>query len=136
MQTARRWIVFLVMGAFLLSGCAAAVVGGAAMGVGSGTYYFMNGNLQADYSQSFDATWEACQKTVADLHGLNVLPDKKIGEAWMTTTINGEKVKIAVTYKARNLTTVAVRVGIFGNERSSRFIQDKIGDNLPKKEAP
>jgi hypothetical protein len=133
MRTAKGWIVFLFIGAFLISGCAAALIGGAAASVGSGTYFFMNGNLNADYNHSFDATWEACQKTVADMHGLDVLPEKEIGEAKITTTIDGEKVKISVTYKAKNLTTVSVRVGLLGNERSSQLIQDKIGDNLVKK---
>jgi hypothetical protein len=136
MQTARWWIGCLIVAALLLSGCAAAVIGGAAMGVGSGTYYYMNGTLEADYSHSFDETWEACRKTVADLRGLDVLPDKKIAEAGIKATIDGARVQISVTYKARNVTTVAVRVGWFGNERSSRFIQDRIGDNLAKKEAP
>lgn len=132
MQTTSRWIVVLVMGTFLVSGCAAAVVGGAAMGVGSGTYYYMNGTLEADYSHSFDKTWEACRKTVADMRGLDVVPEKEIGEANITTTIDGAKVKISVNYKAKNVTTVSVRIGMFGNERSSRLILDKIGDNLTK----
>jgi hypothetical protein len=131
MRTAKGWIVFLAMGAFLVSGCAGAVIGGAAaVGVGSGTYFFFTGEMKTDYNQSFDATWEACQKTVADMRGLDVLPEKEIGEARITATIDGEKVKISVTYSAKNVTTVSVRVGLLGNKRSAQLIQDKIENNL------
>ena len=133
MRTAKGWIVLLVMGTFLISGCMAALVGGAAVGAGSGTYFFINGEMKTDYYHSFDSAWNACQKTVADMRGLDVLPEKEIGEAMITTTIDGERVKVSVTYKAKNVTTVSVRVGLLGNERSSQLIQDKIGDNLVKK---
>jgi len=59
MRTAKGWIVFLVMGAFLISGCTAALIGGAAVGAGSGTYFFINGEMKTDYYQSFDAAWNA-----------------------------------------------------------------------------
>ncbi len=130
MPTAKGWIVFLAMGAFLVSGCAAAVVGGAVVGAGSGTYLFVTGELKTDYNHSFDATWAACQKTVADMRGLDVMPEKDIGKARITTMIDYEKVQISVTYQARNVTTVSVRVGLLGNKRSSQLIQDKIADNL------
>jgi Protein of unknown function (DUF3568) len=47
--------------------------------------------------------------------------------------INDERVQISVTYKAKNVTTVSVRVGLIGNKLSSQLIHDKIGDNLVKK---
>ena len=133
MRTAKGWIVFLVMGAFLISGCMAALVGGAAVGAGSGTYFFINGEMKTDYYHSFDSAWNACQKTVADMRGVEVLPEKEIGKGKITTVIDDEKVQIAVTYKAKNVTTVSVRVGLVGNKLSSQLIHDRIGDNLVKK---
>ena len=128
-----NWIVSLVMGAFLISGCAAVLVGGAAVGAGSGTYFYINGELKTDYYDSFDALWNACQKTVADMRGLDVQPAKEIGNGKITAIINDEKVQIAVTYKAKNVTTVSIRVGLIGNKLSSQLIHDKILDNLGKK---
>jgi hypothetical protein len=133
MRTAKGWIVLMLMGAFLISGCAVALVGGAAVAAGSGTYLFINGDMKTDYYYSFDTTWNACQKTVADMRGLDVLPEKEIGKGKITAMINDEKVQIAVTYKAKNVTTVSVRVGLIGNKLSSQLIHDKIGDNLIKK---
>ena len=133
MMTAKGWIVFLVMGAFLISGCGALLVGGAAVGAGSGTYFYINGEMKTDYYSSFDSTWNACQKTVADMRGLDVLPEKEIGKGKITATIEDEKVQISVTYKAKTVTTVAIRVGLIGNKFSSQLIHDKIGDNLIRK---
>jgi len=133
MQTAKEWLVFLVIGAFLISGCTAALVSGAAVGAGSGTYFFINGEMKTDYYHSFDAVWNACQKTVADMRGLDVLPEKEIGKGKISTLIDEEKVQISVTYKAKNVTTVSVRVGLIGNKLSSQLIHDKIGDNLVRR---
>jgi hypothetical protein len=133
MRTAKGWVVFLVMGAFLISGCGALLVGGAAVGAGSGTYFYINGEMKTDYYTSFDTAWNACQKTVADMRGLDVLPEKEIGKGKISAVINDEKVVISVTYKAKNVTTVSIRVGLIGNKLSSQLIHDKIGDNLVKK---
>ena len=84
MRTAKGWIVLLLMGAFLISGCAAVLVGGAAVGAGSGTYFYINGEMKTDYYFAFDAIWNACQKTVADMRGLDVQPDKEIGNGKIT----------------------------------------------------
>ncbi len=133
MRMAKGWIVSLLMAAFLISGCGALLVGGAAVGAGSGTYLYINGEMKTDYYFDFDQTWNACQKTVADMRGLDVLPEKEIGNGKITAMINDEKVTILVTYKAKNVTTVSVRVGLIGNKLSSQLIHDKIGDNLIKK---
>lgn len=133
MRNAKGWIVFLVIGVFLISGCAVALVGGAALGAGSGTYFFINGEMKTDYYHSFDAAWNACQKTVADMRGLDVLPEKEIGKGKISAMINDEKVQISITYKAKNVTTVSIRVGLIGNKLSSQLIHDKIGDNLVRR---
>jgi hypothetical protein len=125
--------VLLVMGAFMISGCAVALVGVAAVGAGSGTYYYINGEMKTDYYQSFDATWSACQKSVADMRGVDVEQDKEIGNGKIAAVINDEKVKITVLYKARNVTTVSVRIGLLGDKLASQLIHDRIGDNLLRK---
>jgi len=134
MRKTEKWLLSLAAMAFLLSGCPAAlVVGGAAIGAGSGTYFFINGELKTDYYQSFDDVWKATEKTVADMRGVDVIPSKEIGKGEITSLINGEKVDISVSYKAKNVTTVAIRVGLVGNKLSSQLIHDKIGDNLSRK---
>jgi hypothetical protein len=133
MYKTTHWIGLLIIGAFMISGCAVAWVGGAALGAGSGTYLYLSGEMKTDYYHSFDTTWSACQKTVADMRGLDVEPDKEIGYGKISAVINEEKVRIEVTYKAKNVTTVSIRVGLLGNKLSSQIIHDRIGDNLIKK---
>lgn len=117
---------------FLFSGCAALVVGGAAVGAGTGTYFYINGELKTDYIASFDKVWNACEKTVADMRGTEVQPVKEIAKGTITATINDEKVKFEITYRAKNQTTVGIRVGLVGNKLSSQLLHDRIADNLSK----
>jgi hypothetical protein len=133
MRKQTNWIILAVMGAFLISGCAAAVVGGAAVGAGTGTYFYINGEMKTDYYSSFDAVWSACEKTIADMRGLDVQRDKMLAKGKIDAVIDDEKVNFSVTYKAKNVTTVSIRIGLLGNKLSSQLIHDKILDNLAKK---
>jgi hypothetical protein len=121
---------FLMMSLMLLGGCAAMAVGVTAVGVGSGTYLYINGDLNTDYYTSFDSVWAACEKTIADMRGMEVKPDKDIGKGTISTVINDEKVQFTVKYKAKDLITVGVRVGLLGDKLSSQLIHDKIADNI------
>jgi hypothetical protein len=133
MQKRINWVVLLVMSAFIISGCELALIGVGAVGAGSGTYFYINGDMKTDYYHSFDATWSACQKSIADMRGVDVEQDKEIGNGKISAVVNDEKVKIEVLYKAKNVTTVSVRVGLIGDKLSSQLIHDKIGDNLVRK---
>ena len=129
-----RFIVCLFV-LFLFSGCELVpilVVGGAAAGAGTGTYFYVNGELKTDYADSFDRVWSACEKTVADMRGTEVQPVKEIAQGKITTVINDEKVKFEITYRAKNQTSVAIRVGLVGNRLSSQLLHDKIAENLTK----
>jgi len=129
----KNGLYLLIASIFLIAGCAAAVVGGAAVGAGSGTYFYINGELKTDYYYSFDRVWAACEKTVADMRGLDVEPKKEIGTGTISTIIDNEKVQFTIQYKAKNVTTVSIRVGLIGNKLSSQLIHDKISDNIIRK---
>ena len=47
--------------------------------------------------------------------------------------LTNEKVQFTIQYKAKNVSTVSIRVGLMGNKLSSQLLHDKIGDNLAKK---
>lgn len=126
-----RLIVCLFV--LFLSGCATAlVVGGAAVGAGTGTYMYVNGELRTDYSASFDQVWSACEKTIAELRGTDVQPARELAKGNIHAVINDEKVKFDVTYRTKNQTTVAIRVGWVGNKMSSQLLHDKIAAYLAK----
>jgi hypothetical protein len=118
----------------LFSGCVPLVVGGAAAGASTaGTYYYINGDLKTDYQASFDEVWAACEKTVADMRGVEVVPEREIAQGTINTLINDEKVKLDIMYKSKKITTVAIRVGLMGNKLSSQLLHDRIADYLVKK---
>jgi hypothetical protein len=129
----KSWLLLLIVGVFFTSGCPAAVVGGAAVGAGSGTYFYIDGEFKTDYYYSLEKVWSACEKTVADMRGLDVEPLKEIGSAKITAMIENEKVQITANYKAKDVTTVSVRVGVMGDRLASQLLHDKIADNLTKK---
>ena len=128
------WFPILIAGVFAVSGCTAPIMAGLAAGsVGSGTYFYVKGEMVTDYFFSFDNVWAACKKVVADKHGINVEPYKEISQGTIDAMIDDEKVHISVKYKAKDVTTVAVRVGIIGNSLASQLLHDKITDNLLKR---
>lgn len=126
-------IVILLLAASLFSGCVPLVVGGAAVGASTGTYFFINGELKTDYNAPFDKVWNACEKTIADMRGIEVVPVKEIAQGKITTIINDEKAQFDIKYKSKNLTTVGIRVGLMGNKLSSQLLHDKIAEHLAQK---
>jgi hypothetical protein len=113
------------------------VAGGAAVAGGTGTYYYVEGELKRDYYYPYDKVWSGCEKTIADLRGHDVMPQKDVGmgQGKISAMIEEEKVQISIKYKGKestgkDITTVSVRVGVVGNELSSKLIHDKLAENL------
>jgi len=122
---------------FLFSGCGGfagglLLAGGAAGAGTAGTYLYMNGELKTDYNAPFDNVWTACEKTVAVMNGTEVVPEKEIAKGTIHAVINDEKVKLNVLYKSKNVTNVAIRVGVVGNRLSAQLLHDRIADYLVK----
>jgi hypothetical protein len=126
------WFVFLFFALFLFSGCELLVIGGAAVGASTGTYFYVKGELKTDYTAPFDKVWNACEKTVADMRGVEVVPVKEIAQGKITAVINDERVTFDIAYKSKNLTTISIRVGLLGNKLSSQLLHDKIAEHLAK----
>ena len=119
-----------VVSACMLSACAPLVIGGAAVGGGTGVYMFVHGELKTDYPYPFDNVWAACEKTVAHMKATDVFPEKEISKGSIEAMIDGEWVWFSVEYKEKNLTTVSIRVGVFGNKAASQRLHDKVAGFL------
>jgi hypothetical protein len=127
------WLLISLFTAFLFSGCVPlVVVGGAAIGAGTGTYFYVDGELKTDYYAPFDKVWGACAKTVADMRGIEVSPVREIAQGTINALINDEKVNFNIKYKSKDFTTVSIRVGFMGNKLSSQLLHDRIAENLAK----
>jgi hypothetical protein len=125
--------LILLVCCFSLYGCPVLVVGGAAVAGGTGTYYYVEGEMRTDYYFPVSAVWSAVEKTIADMKGRDVEPDKQTDGGKITAVINDEKVQFRIKYKDKDLTTLAVRVGLVGNEAASKVLHDKVADLLLKK---
>jgi hypothetical protein len=118
---------------FSLYGCPVLVVTGAAVAGGTGTYYYVEGEMRTDYYFSVDGVWSGVEKTIADMKGRDVEPDKQTDGGKIVAVINDEKVTFRLKYKDKDLTSLGIRVGVMGNEAASKVIHDRVADNLLKK---
>ena len=130
MKAKRIFALACLMGLLCLAGCVPLLVGGAAVGAGSGTYIYVNGELRVEYNVSFDKVRTACEMTVAELGGKEVVPDWKIGEGTIKTRIQGEQVRLRLDYKGKDATLIGIRVGYFGDKQASILIKDKVSEYL------
>lgn len=119
--------VLLLGMVFVVSGCAAAVVGA---GV-AGTVAYMKGDLEVVESKGIDAVYIAAKRAMGQLD-LRVTEDGRDAMTAVITALDVEDktVTIKLKWATENSTKLSIRVGIFGNERKSVRIYQKIHDNL------
>lgn len=107
------------------------LLGGCTTIIATGTKLYVEGELTTDYYYPFDRAWSACNRTVTAMKGTAVAAHRGISEGSIEAVIDTHKVQIVLTYKALNVTTIGVRVGLLGDEASSQYIHDRISDDLP-----
>ena len=122
---------------FSLYGCPVLVVTGAAVAGGTGTYYYVEGEMRTDYYFSVDGVWSGGRIDHRRHEGTQVEPDSsrtgEIQEATVVAETNDGKVTFRLKYKDKDLTSLGIRVGVMGNEAASKVIHDRVADNLLKK---
>jgi len=123
-----QWLIRLVLLLCLLmsAGCAPAIIaGGAAVGAGSAA--FLSGQLTSEEKVSFDAAWNATQKAVEDLGYTPT--SKESGAFWgelIARDSGGKKLTVELRSPDETRTEIKIRLGFFGDEKSSRRILDEI----------
>ena len=128
----KRKIIFLLLLTLgVLAGCDAALnMNGKVVSISSGHFLYQDGNLISNYKADIDLVWAACEKTVKELKGEDVQKERKISTGTIKATIQDEKVTISVEYITTGSTSVAVFVGVAGNNMASRLIHEKIAVKL------
>jgi len=128
MKTVRTTILALTAACLMLQGCVAAVVGA---GAGAGTYAYMRGEYQTTYSYPLGKTYSATLAALKDLQMPVVSSVKDLTDGTIESKKgDGSDVKILLKSEGVNVTSVKVRIGVFGNEAASRLIADKISGRL------
>jgi hypothetical protein len=127
----RKIIFLLLLVVAFLAGCDAAInMSGKVVSVSSGRFIYQDGNLISNYKADIDLVWAACEKTVKELKGNDVKKERKISTGTIKAIIQDEKVIISVEYITTGSTSVAVFVGVAGNNMASRLIHEKIAGKL------
>lgn len=111
-----------------LTGCGPMLfLGGAAAGVGG--YKYIRGEVEVVYQAPFEKTYESSVKAVEALGYSITERSQKIGSGSIEAVdTNAEKVTIRLEYLSAEETEVKIRVGMIGDEATSRIIKDKIAD--------
>ncbi len=133
----RRWaiawasIFFLVSG----SGCALLVAAGVGAGAAYGTMEYVKGELKQAYAAPMEKTWNA-SLAAANTLKMKVV-EKSIDNLDQNRLISGQtedKSDFQITLEAlgKDVTSVKVRIGLFGDEAYSKKIHDLIAQNLKK----
>jgi uncharacterized protein YceK len=104
--------VFLLFSIWLLSGCAAVIIGA---GVGAGTYTYIKGDLQRSYQVKFDKALDVCISILEDLDQ-PIIEKTTDGEKTTITTKrkDGSHQTIKVAIESIEWTQVSVRTGVVG----------------------
>ncbi len=117
----------LGVGSVLVSGCVAAVVGGAAAGAGAGTVAYIKGELRAMEPVSFDRAWSASKGALDSMDFVITEEDRDaVKGKLLALGVDNKKVRISLKRESAKVTRVNIRVGTFGDETVSRFILEKI----------
>ena len=109
----------------------AVVAGAAAVGVGTGSYFYVKGELERDYHAPIARVWQATLQAVEEL---NLSIESKEHDAFYGKIkgkmADGTDYKIELKREGENLTNVGVRIGAFGSKTKATAIHNKIYSNL------
>ncbi len=126
--------IVMIVAAMGLTGCPALFVGAAGGAVAGALYY--QGELKADVDATPPATIAATEKAFRDLIWSKEIVDVTDTDGLATArTATGKEVKVTVAAKTPEVSTVAIRVGTFGDENLSRLLYDRIVSFLKREAA-
>ena len=115
---------------FIITGCVAAAVGGAAA-AGAGGYAWTTGKLSFTTPSTIRECHDATISALRDL-GITVTSDRadNLSGRIKGETATGDPVAVDLEPQAQNMTKIDVRVGFWGNETHAVRIADAIKRHL------
>ena len=112
---------------FHLSGCGVLILGGAA----AGTVGYVSGDLEATLEGKFEKVVEATENAIIENSITEISKDETPHSVvYELRTLQDDKIALTITRASRDLTTVIIRVGVFGDEPLSRSILTEIENRL------
>ena len=117
-------MVFLLLFIFsCIQGCTALV--------GAGVLVYKEGNLRTNYAASYNKTWDAAVHTMRDM-SWKVIDAKRDATKGIIEAEKADGTRVNTTVKPldSDITSVEIRVGRLGDEKTSRAIERKIRARL------
>ncbi len=112
------------------SGCVAPAVVGGIMGGGAAAYF--RGDLKTEEPEPFDKVWlavvEAVEQNRIEVIKKESSPNKALIEGRIPET--DRLVYITVKYESLSITSISIRVGVWGDETESRRVLSLIHEKL------
>lgn len=113
--------------AALGSGCVAVVAAGA----GAGTVAYLRGELESTLGGNLERTNQAVNRAIEELKFVRISENK---DALLALTVvrnaADQRIEIRQDVVGEKLTRVRIRVGVFGDEKLSRTLLDRIQARL------
>jgi len=130
------WILLLLFIPAGGTGCALFVAAGAGAAVGIGASEYIGGELKQAYAAPMEKAWNAVLEAADELKMKST--EKSIDNLDKTRvvkgrTYGGKDFEITLEALGKDVTMVKVRIGVFGDEKISRTIQETVAKNLVKK---
>ena len=120
-------VVLLAGIAIGVSGCLLVAVGAGA----AGTVAYVKGDLETTLDAGMDRSYGATLKT---LDQLQIVPTQKLKDSLSAEIIarrsDDTKITVTLTRVDDNITKMAIRVGVFGDQAQSTTIYERIKQNL------
>ena len=119
--------LLLLTFAGLGSGCVAIVAAGA----GAGTVAYLRGELEATLGGNLEQTNKAVNRAIEELKFVRISENK---DALLALTVvrnaADQRIEVRQDVVGEKLTRVRIRVGVFGDEKLSRTLLDRIQAKL------
>ena len=130
MHSTRIMCFFIFVTVFMLQGCVAALFGAGA-GAGAGTYAYVRGEQKVSYPKPLGITYNATLAALKSLEMPILTSTKDLTDGTIEARKgDGSTVNIRLSRESDQVTTVRIRVGVLGDEASSKLISDKIAKQL------
>ena len=129
------WVLLLLFIATGGTGCALFVAAGAGAALGVGASEYIGGEMKQAYAAPMEKTWNAVLEAGDELKmkttekSIDNLDKNRVVKG---RTYEGKDFEIALEALGKDVTMVKVRIGVFGDEKSSKTIHDTIAKNLKK----
>jgi len=102
----------------------------AAVGLGVVAERYINGDLEVDSTKTFDEVFAAVEQSCKELNFKIQKNEKKAFSGMITAWSDFGNVTFKVKSKSTQLTTLSIRVGVFGDREASDLIYAKIKPKL------